>query len=425
MFPTTRSLVAVLVLSLGVSAWAENWPAWRGPSANGVTSETNLPLEWSEAKNVKWKVALPERGNSSPVVWGDRVFLTQAVGARRTLMCFDRHDGHLLWQEGPEWNGPEHTHPTNPFCSASPVTDGERVIAWFGSAGLFCWDLAGHEQWHIDLGKQDHDWGYGSSPVIDGDLCFLNFGPGPGSFLIAVDKHTGKEVWRFTIPPPVVAEGPGAGQGKDGSWVTPLVMNTGSRRELVVPLPGALFGLDPATGHELWHCNGLNPLIYASPVLIGDTIVTFGGYNGYAIGVKTGGTGDITATHRLWQQTHAPQRLGTGVAYEGHLYVGSDPGTIICLDPKTGQTIWDERPAVPGANSASWSSIVRSGDYLYLLTQSSATLIFRAREKFELVAVNPLHDGRTNSSLAVSNGDLFIRTHQHLWCIGTTPAAAK
>jgi len=191
---------------------AANWPAWRGPHGDGVTPETALPLKWSATENVGWKTELPERGNSTPIVWNDRVFLTQAVGTRRTVVCFARADGRMLWQQGPDWKTAERSHQTNPPCSGSPVTDGERVIAWFGSAGVSCFDFDGKELWHVDLGPQDHEWGYGSSPVLHGDLCILNFGPGARSFLVALDKKSGKEAWRFDVPAPDTMEGPGAQQ---------------------------------------------------------------------------------------------------------------------------------------------------------------------------------------------------------------------
>ena len=407
-----------LILLFAASGLAADWPTWRGPQGDGVTGETDLPLTWSATEGVKWKIDLPEPGNSTPIIWGDRIFLTQAMGLRRTVMCFDRKDGRLVWQQGPAWEEPERSHPTNPPCSSSPITDGERVIAWLGSAGLYAWDLAGKELWHLDLGKQDHEWGYGSSPVLDGDLCILNFGPGERSFLIAVDKRTGKEVWRFEVPPPVVSEGPGSAQHYTGSWSTPAVVKVDGREQLLASLPGAVFALDPANGREIWHCNGLNPLAYAQPMLVDGVVVGLGGYNGFAIGIKAGGSGDITATHRLWQDKRAPQRIGSAVAVDGKVYLGSDPGFVQCIDPKTGELLSDARPPVPTARASSWSSMVRSGDRLYLVTKSSDTLVFRAEPKMELLADNALNDGMTNASLAVSNGDLFIRTHAHLWCIG-------
>jgi outer membrane protein assembly factor BamB len=416
MSPLRHALPFLLFATHGFAA---NWPAWRGPEADGVTSETNLPLKWSATENVKWKIDLPDRGNSTPIVWGDRIFLTQAVGQRRTVMCLDRQDGHTLWQEGPTAEAVERTHPTNPFCSGSPVTDGERVIAWFGTEGLYAWDLAGKELWHLDLGKQDHLWGYGSSPVISGNLCYLNFGPGVRSFVVAVDKRTGKEVWRFDVPPPAVKEGPGGGNPDfTGSWSTPAMMTISGRSQVVVALPGAVFGLDLANGHELWHCNGLNPLAYAQPLLVDGVMVGIGGYSGFSFGAKVGGSGDITATDRLWQEKRNPQRIGSGVVVDGHIYMGSDGGIVQCIDAKTGQLVWDERPQVPGGRASSWSSVVRSGDRCYLTTKASDTLVFRVGPKFELLALNSLNDGMTNASIAVSNGDLFIRTHRHLWCIG-------
>jgi len=400
------------------TGFAANWPTWRGPQADGVTSETNLPLTWSATENVKWKIDLPGPGNSTPIIWGDRIFLTQAVGERRTVMCFDRKDGKLLWQQGPTWSEAEQTHQTNPPCASSPVTDGERVIAWFGSAGLYAWDLAGQELWHLDLGKQDHIWGYGSSPVLAGDLCILNFGPGLRSFLVAVNKKTGQEAWRFDVPPPATPEGPGSKQGWTGTWCTPVVAKVGGRELLLADLPGAVYALDPANGHEIWHCNGLNPLTYAEPMVIDDVVVGIGGFNGFSIGIKPGGSGDVTATNRLWEDKRTPQRIGSGVVVDGRIYLGSDPGFVQCIDPRTGDRLFDARPPVPVQRASSWSSFVRSGDRLYLVTKSSDTLVFRADPKMELLADNALDDGMTNASLAVSDGELFIRTHAHLWCIG-------
>ena len=188
---------SMLLLS-GVCCWAlvapesiaADWPAWRGPRGTGVSDETDLPLKWSPTENVKWRMALAERGNSTPIVSNGRVFVTQAVGKRRTLMCFGRAEGELIWQQGVTTQATDDpTHATNPYCSASPVTDGERVIVWFGSDGLHCYDFSGRKLWSRDLGVQQHIWGYGSSPVMHGDLCFLNFGPGARSFLIAVEQE--------------------------------------------------------------------------------------------------------------------------------------------------------------------------------------------------------------------------------------------
>jgi outer membrane protein assembly factor BamB len=194
--------IAILTAASTFPSIAGNWPGWRGPDANGISPEKNLPLKWSTNENVRWRVALPERGNSSPIVWGDHVFVTQAVGSenRRTIMCFERKTGKQLWQSGVTYAEREPTQRDNPYCAATPVTDGERVIASFGSAGLFCCDMLGKQLWHRELGKMNHMFGNASSPVLHGDLCYLYFGPDEKSRLIALNKRTGETVWEVQPP---------------------------------------------------------------------------------------------------------------------------------------------------------------------------------------------------------------------------------
>src|SRR5947207_5455714 len=183
-----RQLSFLAALAVSLSALGSNWPQWRGAQGTGVSAEKNLPLHWGTNENVRWRVPLPERGNSTPIVWGQRVFITQATENRRTVRCFSRGDGKLLWQSVVTYPEKEPTHETNPLCSASPVTDGERVIASFGSAGVVCYDFHGKQLWQHDLGKCDHIWGNAASPVLYGDLVILNFGPGERTFLLAMDK---------------------------------------------------------------------------------------------------------------------------------------------------------------------------------------------------------------------------------------------
>jgi len=173
-------LTAFVTVSVVLAARAGNWPGGRGPAGTGVSAEKGLPQTWSTNENVRGRVALPGPGNSSPIVWGNRVFITQAVKSenRRTVMCFDRANGKLLWQSGPTYAEQEPTQESNPYCAATPVTDGERVIASFGSAGLYCDDFEGKELWQRDLGRMNHMFGNAASPILHGDLCVLNFGPG-------------------------------------------------------------------------------------------------------------------------------------------------------------------------------------------------------------------------------------------------------
>ncbi|NUQ66404.1 MAG: PQQ-like beta-propeller repeat protein [Pirellulales bacterium] len=403
-----------------------DWPAWRGPLGNGVSEETNLPTHWSPTENVKWRAALPEPGNSTPIVCKGRVFVTQAVGKQRTLMCFDRGDGSLLWQRGVTAQfADDPTHPTNPYCSASPMTDGQHVIAWFGSDGLHAYDFAGRKLWSRDLGVQRHIWGYGASPVIHGDLCFLNFGPGERSCLVAVDKETGRTVWQRDeetgYGKPATSDVRGSTQDTVatyiGSWSTPVLMAVDGREQLLLSWPRRLAAYDPKSGRELWTCAGLNPLVYTSPIPSGDTIVAMGGFNGMSFAVRGGGSGDVTGSHRLWHHARTKQRIGSGVIHHGHIYIHNDPGVAECFELASGKLVWEERLQGPGKTGQNWSSVMLAGGNCYTITQGGDCFVFKASPKFELVAVNSLGQ-RSNSSIAASNGDLFIRTHAALWCIG-------
>ena len=242
----SATFAALIALLNALPAHAQNWPNWRGPAGTSISTEKNLPTEWSREKGVRWKVDLPDRGNSTPVVWGNQVFLTQGdKEGLRSLMCVDRRSGKQLWQSGMKYKGTESTHKANPYCSPSPVTDGERVIVWYGSAGLFCFDMKGTEIWSRDLGPQKHIWGVGQSPILHGDLCILNFGPGVNEFIIAVNKKTGKTAWkvdRLPLDEELKLSGPAnngsvdperdpADLGKKlrGSWATPMIVKSGDR----------------------------------------------------------------------------------------------------------------------------------------------------------------------------------------------------
>jgi outer membrane protein assembly factor BamB len=424
--PRTAAVLAG-TLWLTTAALAGNWPAWRGPDGQGHSPDSAPPVRWSATENVRWKAPLPDEGNSSPVVWGDRVFITQATdktdwpppGAggpasarRRELLCFRRTDGKLLWQKVVEYPEKESTHPTNPFCSASPATDGRRVVVSHGSAGMYCYDFDGKELWRVDLGKLEHIWGNASSPVLYEHLAILWCGPGDRQFLLAVDKETGKEVWRH--------DEPGGAYGKDsakwlGSWSTPIVIRIGDHDELVVGVPRKLKGFDPRTGKELWSCDGLGNLSYTSPVHSDGVIVAMSGFHGPALAVRTGGKGDVTQTHRLWHQAaKIPQRIGSPVVVGEHVFILNEPGTAQCFELKTGDEVWklEDRPS-----GSSWGSMVAAGGRLYVTNLAGETLVLAASPKYELIAKNPIGE-RVLASPAISDGELFIRSYKHLWCIG-------
>jgi outer membrane protein assembly factor BamB len=225
-----------------MQAMADNWPAWRGPQVSGVTAEKNLPLTWSETENVRWRVDLPGPGNSSPIVWGDRVFVSQSVESenRRTLMCFDRADGKLLWQKGVTYTQEEPTHDTNPYCAGTPATDGEHIFVCFGSPGVYAYDFEGNEVWHRDLGPLKHIFGTAVSPIVYGELCIVNFGPGEGARLVALNKKSGESVWEVKPPavdpselaPPGGRGGPGGpGRFGPGVMLAPQMVSQADKNE--------------------------------------------------------------------------------------------------------------------------------------------------------------------------------------------------
>lgn len=419
----------LLSTSLCLATQPSSWPAWRGDfNGSGMVDDAQagaeLPTSWGPGQNVRWRVELPEAGNSTPIVAKGRVFVTQPVTAEnwRGLMCFDAKDGKLLWKNGVTYDKPERTHRTNPYCSASPATDGESVFVSYGSAGAAAYDFAGNQIWHRDLGPIDHEWGNSTSPVLYGNLCIHYHGPGKGAFLVALDKATGKTVWQWNEPdwdPGVRTDGfQGQGKGIIGSFSTPILVETGGRVELVMSFPMEMKAFDPDTGKVLWTCGGLNPLVYTSPVESQGIVVSLGGYHGNSIAVRAGGEGDVTSTRRLWHLVRHNGGIGTGVIHNGHYYYHDSGGIVCCLDIETGETLWKER--LPGAGK-SWGSFVLAGDLIYTLSQTGETVIFKTNPASLEVVAQAAVGEQTNSSLVPHDNQFFIRTHQALWCVGAQP----
>ncbi|MCI0681432.1 MAG: PQQ-like beta-propeller repeat protein [Gemmataceae bacterium] len=425
-------LACVLTCWFVSSANADNWPGWRGATGQGQCTEKGPPLTWSAKENVRWKVKLPDSGSSTPIVWGDRVFVTQAsekskwppkggkggqggpsIARKRSLLCLDRADGTLKWQRDVIYEELESTHPTNPFGSASPVTDGERIVVSHGSAGVYCYDFSGKELWKVDVGKLEHDWGNASSPILHGDLAIQWCGPGERVFLLAVNKKTGAKVWQHDEP---------GTEAKDyiGSWSTPLIAKVNGQDQLILGVPKTFKGFDPESGKVLWTCAGLGNLVYTSPLFARtaqgeDIAVQFSGFGGPALAVKLGGTGDITK-ERLWHITKKnPQRIGSGVIVGAHIFMLSENGTPQCFELTTGKELWEvkERPG-----GGAWGSMVHADGRLYITDRGGSTMVFAADpKKFELLATNRLNE-HVDASIVIANGDAFIRSFKHLWCIG-------
>jgi len=396
---------------------AGDWPAFRGPQGNGVAREDRAPLHWGPDQNVRWKTALPGPGNGSPIVASGRVFLTCAdsEGKERSLYCFDRKTGKQLWVRTVEFPEVELTHKTNPYCASTPASDGARVVVWHGSAGLYCYDLDGTELWSKDLGDVRHMWGFGSSPIIHRGKVILNHGPGVETFMAALDLKTGDLLWKTEEPG-------GANDGEKrmvGSWSTPVVATVDGKEQILCSMATRVVAYDPQNGEILWTVGGLpserGDLVYTSPMLAGDFGVAMGGYKGPAIGFKLGGSGDVTDSNRAWrEEDRQPQRIGSGVVIGDYLYLANaGPSTAQCIEIKTGKELWVDR--LNGGDH--WGSVVLAAGRLYVTNQKGTTHVLKPNpEKLELLASNSLDEG-CNTTPAVSDGEIFLRTDEHLYCI--------
>ena len=409
-----RATFCVLLL-LTQLAHAENWPAWRGPDGTGISDEKNLPEAWGVDKNVKWSLPLPEACNSTPIIWEDQVFLTQGEdgGTTRSLIAIDRKTGKIQWTESVPCKTEETTHRQNPPCSASPITDGKAVYANFASGGVLACTLDGKRLWYRDLGPVLSRWGNGGSPVLYGEQLIVFHGPGTPSILYSLDKKSGETIWETAETPinsPIF-----------GSWSTPVLLKVGKSDQLVMPLPGDKIkgagyfkGYNPDSGEVLWQVDGLGNEIYAMPIMgrNKDIIVGVSGHNGPTMAIRPGGKGNATKTHLLWRtEKKNPQRVGSGIIHDGMLYLADATGILQCLDAQTGEVIYRERL---GGNL--WGSILLADGKLYVSNLEGDTFVIGAGRAFKLIAKNSIGEA-TYAAMAVSQGELFLRTHKHLYCI--------
>lgn len=412
-------LAAIVLIAASLTANAGDFSQYRGPGGMGITGEAKAPLEWSREKNVKWRAELPGPGNSSPIVSNGKVFVTCATdeGRKRSLFCFDRATGKEIWKRTVAFGEVMPTHKTNPYSASSPVSNGKVVVVWHGSAGLKCYDIGGEELWSKDLGEFRHMWGYAGSPVIHGDKVFLNCGPGKRVFLAAISLATGKTLWETD------EEVYGSGERNSenhytGSWSTPVVAEIDGKEQVICSMMTRVNGYDPETGEIIWTCDGIKgvkgELAYSSPMIAGDVCVQVGGFGGPAIGFELGGKGNITKKQRLWRNDRNPQSIGSGVFVDGHLYIpDAAQGTICCMDPKTGKESWREKSEGPNF----WGSIVEAAGRLYVTNQRGDTVVIVPNpEKLEVLAVNKLGE-QSNSTPAISDGDIFLRTFKAVYCI--------
>ena len=411
-----------------------NWPQWRGPLANGVSLTGNPPITWSETENIRWKVSIPGRGHSTPVVWDDRVVLTTAIPVGNQLdpiysdapgahdnvpvtqkhqyavMAVSRRDGSCLWQRIVKEVLPhEGGHYTASLASHSPVTDGERIYAFFGSRGLYCLTWDGVILWTVELGqlKSKHGHGEGASPVLFNDTIVVNSDHEGASFIVAIDKHSGRQRWKVA-------------RDEVTSWATPIVVPNGEKSQVVVSGTDRVRGYDLDTGDVIWECGGLSANIIASPVSSNGIVYVGSSYETRALmAIRIeGASGDITDTDQvLWNRFQATPYVPSPLLYKGSLYVLRHyQGILSRVVAETG-----DEPTGPfrlGGIGNVYASPVAVSDRIYITDLDGATIVISASNEPDVLAFNRLRD-RFSASAAISGSDLFLRGMRYLYCIGS------
>jgi outer membrane protein assembly factor BamB len=414
--------LSMLVASLTtVTLFADNWPQWRGPELNGVSRERGLTTTWTQTENVAWKLALPSRSGATPIVWNDTIFLNVALHPSQgelELWSVDRRSGAVTWKR-PVGGGNNIQRKQN-MSSPSPVTDGAAVWVMTGTGILKAFDFKGTELWMRDIqkdyGRFGLNWGYASSPLLYDDALYVQVLHGmrtdDASYLLRIDKKTGRTVWRVERPTDARQESP-------DSYTTPALLKYGNATEIVITGGDVVTGHDPGTGKELWRVRGLNPdqrgdyRIVASPVVAGGLVIAPTRESPMIV-VKPGGRGDVTASHVAWSFTRGGPDVPTPVSDGQYVYVVNDRGVVHCLNLKTGQVVYGPQRLKSGTYSA---SPVLADGRIYVTNEDGLTSVFTAGPAFQIVAENAV-DEYTLSSLAVSNGQIFLRTEKHLYAIG-------
>lgn len=413
-----RLLPGTLLLFVLVTPTLADWPRFRGAGGQGKSDERGLPFTWGPSENIAWKVDLPGAGGSEPIIVGDRIFLACYSGfgvqgerggdvenLRRTLVCLNRQDGSLIWNKEVPTKQPEQRtiREEHGYASNTPVSDGQRVYAFFGKSGVFAFDHAGNQLWQADVGDDLNGWGSAASPIVVGNLLIVNASVESQS-LVALNKDTGKEVWR-------------AGRINE-SWNTPLVVPAAAGEELIVAVMGKILAFEPASGKPLWNCaTDIGWYMVPSVSAHDGVIYSIGGRSGIAaLAVRTGGRGNVTETHRLWTSGKG-SNVSSPIYHDGHLYcVNDNLGIAYCAEAKTGEIVYEHR--LDRAGQVYASPLFAEGR-LYYLSRTGRTFVLAAKPEFEQLAVNDLGErGDTfNSGLIASHGRIFVRSNRHLYCL--------
>ena len=412
---------------------AGNWPQWRGPLANGVSPSANPPISWSETNNVRWKIPLPGKGHSSPIVFGDSVYLLGATpvgGAQKAVhddapgvhdsvpvthrhqffaLAVNRRDGSILWQKSlrEEWPH-EGGHVTGSLVSNSAVTDGEHLYAFLGSRGLYCLDLKGEVKWQKDLGRMKtlHAHGEGSSPVLYDNTLIVCWDHEGDSFLYAFDKRSGRQLWKVA-------------RDEKTSWSTPLVVKHKGKAQVIVSATKRVRGYDLATGTLLWECAGLTDNVVSSPVHVDGMVVTGNSYYQQAmLAIRLeGAKGDITATDRVaWKLNRMTPYVSSPLLYDNTLYFLRHNQNILSrLDPATGQPR-GEPLRLEGINDFIFSSPVGAANRIYITGRDGNTVVLSHDRENKTLAVNPLDDS-FSASAAVAGREIYLRGERFLYCV--------
>jgi outer membrane protein assembly factor BamB len=415
-----------LMVAAAAAVSAENWPHWRGPSHNGVSGEKGLSLKWSPTENIAWKIPMPSRTGATPIIWGDVIFLNVATEEKTgdlELWAVDRKKGEILWKR-PIAGGNNMQRKQN-MSSPSPVTDGRTVWVMTGVGVLKAFDFKGGELWKRDI-QQDYgqfglNWGYASSPLLHEGALYVQVLHGmktdDPSYILKIDARSGKTIWRVERPTDAIRESP-------DSYTTPLLVRSGNTTEIVISGGDVVTGHDSATGKELWRARGLNPKnnpfnrIIASPVAVGNLVIACTRENPM-LAIRTGGRGDVTDTHIAWTFEKGGPDVPTPVSDGTLLYIVNDRGVVHALDVKSGNVVYGPERIRPGTYSA---SPVLADGRIYITSEEGVTTVFAAGPKFQVLSENAV-DEYVLSSVAVSNGQIFLRTDKHLYAIGDAKPA--
>jgi outer membrane protein assembly factor BamB len=426
-------------LGSGPAAQEPYWPYWRGPAADGM-AVGDAPVRWSDTQNVKWRTEIPGLGHSSPVVWGDRIFLTTAIktGSSATpatapepaersnphaapgpqvehtfdVICLDRRTGKIRWQRTAKTATPhEGTHNVyGSFASNSPVTDGTFVYAFFGSRGMYCYDMDGKLIWQKDLGVQLRmrmAFGEGMAPVLSGNRLILVFDHEGDSFISVLDKTTGTEIWRVT---------------RDGrtNWAAPLVVPFKGRTQVVVAATAKVRSYDLENGNLIWECSGLGPNTIPQPVRQDDMVFVMSGYqNPRLMAIRLGREGDLTGTDAIvWTQTRGNSYTPSPVIFDNKLYVLTDTGMVSCYNARTGEPYYHQ-VRLPKTYSFKSSPVGVNGK-LYLASENEDVIVLRMGETFEVLATNTMTDQVFIATPAITGGEIFLRSKTSVFCIRGT-----